>query len=223
LILTFTGNWVIGLPLVVGGIFIFFALGDEKQVYRELKYWFTHDRTGKIVAGILGVVGGAVLLFFIFGLYVALIPPGAAILFIVLRKYHKQGGAFFAELMVSIVGLILLLGGIQYASGYLYIEFNIWQMIGLGIVNTVILFILFAFSGEGKDDAEKERNRAEAKLAEEKLKILEEQRSRDKNKYTPAGGVNAANKMDEDGGDEEPKEKKKPGGVHGANKMGDEE
>jgi len=148
LILIFTGNWIIGLPLVIAGIIIFLGIGSEREAFKELLNWFIHNPTGQKVGGILGVAGGSALLFFTFGLLAALIPIGAAVLYVVLRKYHKQGAGFFTELMVSIVGLILFVGGVQYAKAYLFIEFDIRQLIGFGCLNTITLFILWFMSGK---------------------------------------------------------------------------
>ena len=151
LILIFTGNWIIGLPLVIAGIIIFLGIGSEREAFKELLNWFIHNPTGQKVGGILGVAGGTALLFFTFGLLAALIPICAAVLYVVLRKYHKQGAGFFTELMVSIVGLILFVGGVQYAKAYLFIEFDIRQLIGFGCLNTIILFILWFMGGKKEE------------------------------------------------------------------------
>ncbi len=150
LILTFTGYLIFGLPLIAAGLIILFTTEDLGEKLVNLFVILKNNPKYSIP---LGVILGSVVLFFILGILAAIIPPLAALLFFIISKKRRgKGTGFFLEFIVSVIAVILFVGGVQYAREYLFIEFNIWQLIGFGCVNTAILFGLW-FMGGKKGDA----------------------------------------------------------------------
>ncbi len=192
--LTATGNWIFGLPLLAAGLIILFTTEDLGE---KLVNLFAYLKNHPKVSIPLGVILSSVVLFFIFGFWAAIVPPIAAGLFYAIsKKRGGKGAEFFLEFIVSVIGIILFVGGVHYASVYLFISFDWRQLVAFGIGNSILLWLLWFMGRGGKgelEELEKEKLEAEKKAAEAQKKAAEAAIAK---KYTPSGGVYEANKID---------------------------
>ena len=189
-----TGNWIFGLPLLAAGLIILFTTEDLRgKLVNMLAYLKNHPK----VSAPLGVILTSIVLFFILGFWAAIVPPIAAGLFYaVFKKRGSKGAEFFLEFIASVVGVILFVGGVHYASVYLFISFDWRQLVVFGIGNSILLWLLWFMGRGGKgelEELEKEKLEAEKEAAEAQKKAAEAAIAK---KYTPSGGVYEANKMD---------------------------
>jgi len=139
--LTATGNWIFGLPLLAAGLIILFTTEDLGE---KLVNLFAYLKNHPKVSAPLGVIISSIVLFFIFGFWAAIVPPIAAGLFYAIsKKRGGKGAEFFLEFIVSVIGVILFVGGVHYASVYLFISFDWRQLVAFGIGNSILLWLLW--------------------------------------------------------------------------------
>ena len=151
------GPIVAAIPLIV--IFTYFAFG---------KKLVSGDDESHFVEYVLGLSGATIVLYYFFGYYIAAIP---LLLVIVARIFGKTAlGEHFTEFIMTGTGIVLFIGGTQYAASYLYVTFSWSLLAGLGVFNTFVLVILWSMEEGGKDNG---LVKAQIDAAEEAAKYYE--------------------------------------------------
>ncbi len=159
------GNkWGMVLVVGIGSLIVYFQLGPIIAAI-PLLVIVTYFAFGKKVVGkghfveyVLGLSGATIVLYYFFGYYVATIP---VLLMLVSKIFGKTAlGEHFIEFIMTGTGIVLFIGGAQYAASYLYVTFSWPLLAGFGLFNTVVL-ILFWSMEEGEGNAEKDKAQTE--------------------------------------------------------------
>ena len=185
-----TGHvWGMILVVGIGTLIIGFSLGDWWIASIPLVVMGTYHIAGRDVVGkghfieyTIGLSGVTIILYYFFRSmpYIATIPVIIVFVFRIFGDKLKKHGVeseHLTELIMTIAGIILFIGGIQYAASYLDITFSWVQLAGFGLFNTVVLIVLWSMEEGGvteKDKAETE----EAKAAAEYYKRMIEEQNR---------------------------------------------
>ena len=169
------GNkWGMVLVVGIGSLILGFRLGDWTIALIPLGVIISYRLFGKKVVGegrfmeyVAGLSGATIILYYFFGTYIALIPVVLVLLLKIYGNvYGKKVGEHFIEFIITGTGIVLFIGGTQYAATYLGVTFSAWQLIVFGVLNTIVLIILWSMEeSEGnaeKDEAETEEARATA-------------------------------------------------------------
>ncbi len=173
-----TGNkWGMILVVGIGSLIVYFQLGPIIAAI-PLLVIFTYFAFGKKVVGdghfveyVTGLSGATIVLYYFFGYYVAAIP---LLLVIIAKIFGRTAlGEHFTEFIMTGTGIVLFIGGAQYAASYLYVTFSWPLLVGFGLFNAMLLIALWSMEEGGgnaeKDKAETEEARAATKYYESKM------------------------------------------------------
>ncbi|MCK4729809.1 MAG: DnaJ domain-containing protein [Candidatus Aenigmarchaeota archaeon] len=172
------GNkWGMVLVVGIGSLIIYFQLGPIVAAI-PLLVIVTYFAFGKKVVGpghfveyVLGLSGATIVLYYFFGPYVATIP---VILMLVSKIFGKTAlGEHFIEFIMTGTGIVLFIGGTQYAASYLYVTFSWFHLALFGGLNTLALIVLWSMEEGGKEgeaiEAQIKKDTAEEKYYKSRM------------------------------------------------------
>jgi len=184
-----TGHvWGMILVVGIGTLIIGFSLGDWWIASIPLVVMGTYHIAGRDVVGkghfieyTIGLSGVTIILYYFFRSmpYIATIPVIIVFVFRIFGDKLKKHGVeseHLTELIMTIAGIILFIGGIQYAASYLDITFSWVQLAGFGLFNTVVLIVLWSMEeNDGNAKLVRAQTDEAEKAAEYYERMIEEQ------------------------------------------------